>query len=247
MTSNAREFKVKFLMSKEKQKIVYMEAGKEFVDVLLGLLQLPIVSALSFFATSNGENRLQAGSLTTLYSSLQKMNASNLLIEKKELLRPPCPPLLARLWKFSTDLNLKPLPALPATVYKCNYSYSCMDSVSATRGGNCRKGHKAAMTEAIPLDIADEDMNTPSSSGFVQSYLTFIVSDDLNIMPASTIESIIMLNKHGVKNLADLYSVDGKVSSEQVFELLRTSFSSCAVLNEVFKNVIRKSAIDHKV
>ncbi|KAH7352077.1 hypothetical protein KP509_19G028800 [Ceratopteris richardii] len=242
MTGNARDFKVKFLVSKEKQKIVYMEAEKEFVDVLLGLLQLPIVSALSFFATSNGESRLQAGSLTTLYSSFQNMNASNFLIEKDELLRPPCPPLLGNLWTYSTDLSLKPVPALPATVYKCNYLFGCMESVSATRGANCRTGHKAAMEEAIPLDDAD----TPSSNGFVQSYLTFIVSDDLNIMPASTIESIIMLNKLGMKSLADLSSVDGTVSSEQVFELLRTSFTSCAVLNEVFKNVIPRSAIDQK-
>ncbi|KAH7293941.1 hypothetical protein KP509_28G049400 [Ceratopteris richardii] len=243
MTSSAKEFEGTFLVSKEKQKIVYMEAGKGFVDVLLGLLQLPIVSALSFFASSDAQNHLNAGSLTTLYNSLQKMNASSLLLLKDELLCPPCPPLLSKFWRLSAGLRPKPL-SLPATVYKCS-SYQCFASVSATHGGTCRNGHGATMVNAINLDNADPHFTTPSC-GFVQTYLTFIISDDLNIMPSSTIESIIMLNKHGVKNLTDLCSVESRVSSEQVFELLRASFTSDTVLNKVFKDVIPSPLIDDK-
>ncbi|KAH7352082.1 hypothetical protein KP509_19G029100 [Ceratopteris richardii] len=221
MSSTAAEFKVKFLVSLEKQKIVYMETGKDFVDVLLGLLQLPIVSALSFFALSNGENRLQAGSLTTLYSSLQKMNTSR----KAIFCILHALPFSQNCGNFQRILSESHYPCLLWSMYVTPVT----------------SGQMASIVRAIPVQDGGGDMKTPATEGFVQSYLTFIISDDLNIIPASTIESIMMLSRHGVKSLADLYSVDGRVSSQQVFEVLRASFTSSTVLNDVFRNAIPSS------
>ncbi|KAH7352076.1 hypothetical protein KP509_19G028700 [Ceratopteris richardii] len=232
-----RDLSVRLLVSKEKRKIIYMEVGSDVVDILLGFLQLPISSAIGLFAFSDDTDRLEPCTLFNLFRSLQKMNPSTSLVEKQELLVPPCPPLLTRLCSLSTATEMKTL-SLPAMVYSCSACRS-MSRVSDTSGSRCKQCGRDTMTSGITLDIAARDNASLPTKGFVQDNLIFIISDDLNIMPASTIESIMLLNKNGVKSLSDLYSIESKVSSEQVLELLKASFPRSTVLNDVFKGVVR--------
>jgi len=54
------------------------------------------------------------------------------------------------------------------------------------------------------------------TAGYVKENTTFMVTDDLEIYPTSTIKSIVLLNKLKVKNMSDLDSIEIAVGITQV-------------------------------
>lgn len=55
-----------------------------------------------------------------------------------------------------------------------------------------------------------------AKTGFVKKNLTFIVTDDLEVSPASTIKSIHLLNNLKVTNMTELESVEERVGAHEV-------------------------------
>ncbi|KAH7352075.1 hypothetical protein KP509_19G028600 [Ceratopteris richardii] len=239
----AEDFGVRFLVSRDRRKIIYMEAGKQVIDILLGFLQLPIVSVAGSLALTRATNSSQGGTFTNLFRSLQLMDQSMLMMPKSELLHPTCPPILTKLSGFTDEFKLRhPLPDKLYRCSKCNirnglFGTTCDPAtrVSAISGEPCRVCDNGTMSVAVPLDAVVQDKDTP---GFVQPHLAFIVFDNLDVMPASKIDNILVLRRHGVNNLHDVYSVEARVSAQHVLDLLAASFSSCGVLTEVFRNLI---------
>ncbi|MCO5557163.1 hypothetical protein L7F22_010722 [Adiantum nelumboides] len=219
--------KVRLLVNRATQKILYMEAGNDFVDLLLGFLQLPVASILGVF---NGD--LEVGSIGKVHESLRKLSASSLVVAKDKLLNPPSAFQLskknAKLLLPSAAATANPI----TTVYRCSYNASHNSIVSLALGGYCNfcGGNSlntavsvinnvpaAAGCAAAPAAAASSTAapDTSNVTGFVQHYLSFIITDDLSILPASTIESIVLLNKLKVEKMADLDIVEAVVSSEQ--------------------------------
>ncbi|MQM21023.1 hypothetical protein Taro_054055, partial [Colocasia esculenta] len=63
--------------------------------------------------------------------------------------------------------------------------------------------------------------------GFVKGVVTYMVMDDLAVAPMSTVSSITLLNKRGVKDL-------GSLEERTARELLKASLQSTTVLTDVF-------------
>uniref|UniRef100_A0A7I4BLS4 Uncharacterized protein n=1 Tax=Physcomitrium patens TaxID=3218 RepID=A0A7I4BLS4_PHYPA len=74
--------------------------------------------------------------------------------------------------------------------------------------------------KSLKKDIIDklvqEDLATcPSNRGFVRENITYKVTENLEVMPSTTIRSIQVLNKLMVATLAHLESIDVVVSITQ--------------------------------
>ncbi|GLJ10624.1 hypothetical protein SUGI_0131990 [Cryptomeria japonica] len=62
---------VRFLRNTRTQRIVYAEAGKEFVDFLFSFLSMPIGSILKLLYALESNRKI--GSVSNLYDSMEKL------------------------------------------------------------------------------------------------------------------------------------------------------------------------------
>ncbi|KAG5525783.1 hypothetical protein RHGRI_032164 [Rhododendron griersonianum] len=90
MASEASQtMSLKILVEKEKNRIVFVEANKDFVDVLFSFLTIPI--ATIFGLTREHSLEWEFGCLNNLYETLEKFDEDFLSSEHKGiLLRPRC-------------------------------------------------------------------------------------------------------------------------------------------------------------
>ncbi|GLJ10619.1 hypothetical protein SUGI_0131910 [Cryptomeria japonica] len=77
---------VRFLINTKTQRIVYAEAGKEFVDFLFSFLSMPIGSVLNLLY--DFESNRNIGSISNLYDSMEKLPTQFMSTDKSQLLDP---------------------------------------------------------------------------------------------------------------------------------------------------------------
>ncbi|XP_021721060.1 uncharacterized protein LOC110688605 [Chenopodium quinoa] len=102
---------LKLLVNKESKKVVYAEAGKEFVDFLLGLMDLPLGSILRI---------LSSLSLGKIYESAKSIEGS-----------------ISRNMKsvnLSLTLNIPPILSSRSSSSNINYSYSSSQQTDEVDG-----------------------------------------------------------------------------------------------------------------
>ncbi|KAH9309705.1 hypothetical protein KI387_037616, partial [Taxus chinensis] len=85
-SNDLQSMNIRLLVNKKSRRIIYGEAGKDFVDLILSFLVLPIGSVMKLLSRVEG-NRM-VGSATNLYESLEKLPPVLMSGDKSELLNP---------------------------------------------------------------------------------------------------------------------------------------------------------------
>jgi hypothetical protein len=186
------QVRIKVLVDKEKSKVLFAEAAKDFVDVLFSFLTLPLGTIARLVAAESNIEAVKFGSISSLYQSVANLDEQCLWNQtcKEMLLRP----------KNSMDgycrklkLNIDETECLP--YFLCEDNTCKVDNricVGFFRNQKCICGK---LLNAIrPLTLTTED-------GFVKETMTFIVSDDLFVMPNLLGTSINLLQKLGVNDI----------------------------------------------
>jgi hypothetical protein len=186
--NTGKAISLKLLVDKSSNKVLFAEAGKEFVDFLFGLIHIPIGSIMGLLWSHGIAG---PGSLSSVYESIQNLDPTCLHQTKEELLMPEAafpsnthpPPLL---------LNFVP-PKQQAGVDDEKQYFS-----SETRFGSHAVDLESLIHSSVLKKSADEAMVT----GYVKGVATFMVMDDLMVKPMSTITSITLLNTFNVKDVS---------------------------------------------
>lgn len=76
------QFPESFSRHREKNRVVFAEAGKDFVDVLLSFLTLPLGTIARLVAKEYNLQLVKFGSLNTLYESVSHLEENFLRIQK---------------------------------------------------------------------------------------------------------------------------------------------------------------------
>jgi len=164
------------LVHKEKNKVVFAEAGKDFVDFLLSFLTLPLGTIARLVAQESNVQPLKVGSLSTLYESVSHLKENFLWIQRcKEMLLQP----RNSMEDYCQKLKLNIDDTEPKSYYFCENLLQCIIKpylVSTFRNQRCGCG-KLMNRVVRSLDILS------SENGFVKESASFLVSDDLHIMP----------------------------------------------------------------
>lgn len=147
---------LKLLIDKKANKVIFAEAGKAFVDILLYILSLPLATAISILT-----DEYMVGCLGDLYESIGKLGQSYMLTTqtKDSILNP------------QLSISAAELPLLPASSSRSSSGYSGY--------GNTEKG-------------------------FVKGVVTYMVMDNLEVSPMSSISSVTLLNKFKIQDLSQL-------------------------------------------
>ncbi|KAK9082929.1 hypothetical protein Scep_029400 [Stephania cephalantha] len=230
MATTAKKMTIKLVVDKKANKVLFAVAGKDFVDFLIGLLALPLSSAIRVLTT---EKEKMAGCLGELYESVGNLDDIYIQssVDMANTLRPnaafsittPTPP-------HSIIYNQK--------YYTCRNLTDCSrqitpvpinDRVTNYRCSSCKQ--QGTLIEISHINYADSELAVVVKSkkeGFVERAGTYMVMDDLVVKPLSHNHSLKLFNAACMDELAVHFGI------EEGLELLRVSMQSKTVLSDVF-------------
>ncbi|XP_057781854.1 uncharacterized protein LOC131000102 [Salvia miltiorrhiza] len=214
------------------RRVLFAEAGKDCVDFLFHILSAPLATVISLLREEGME-----GSLPNLFKSLEDLNDTYILPGKnKEAFLKPAAPV------SSSSVPLLALTGsqIQTVFYRCTNHYnnsSCRNYVSDDPRAtcpSCRGVLSSTMTYVGPPAVVE----AAEGGGLVKGVVTYMVMDDLEIKPMSTISSIALLNKFNVKEVGALEEKVVTLGMNEAIKLLKASLETKNVLTRVFCDAI---------
>ncbi|XP_058182416.1 uncharacterized protein LOC131300535 [Rhododendron vialii] len=211
-SSSKEVITLKLLVDTKNNRVLFAEAGKDFVNFLFTLLSLPVSTVVRLLTARN-----MVGSLGNLYDSVENLSDTYMQPNSTE----------ASLLFTDDDA------AAPAVnkMYKCG---NCHRFVTNDLKATCPSCMCAMSTEVtfVPSKVANSDLS--GKGGYVKGVITYMVMDDLVVMPMSTISGIALLSKFIVTNVQSLEEKVVTFGMDEGLKLLKATLHSKMVLTSVF-------------
>ena len=194
-TTNPKDvgLQLKLLVDTQRQRVVFAEANKDFVDFLFTLLCLPTGTVTKLLTSKS-----MVGSLGNLYQSIENLNNTYFQpnLGKDTLLNPKA--LIGSNPK--TPLLLPDAPSKDGKIfYICSESrYGGHSYVADEPGAVCPSCNNQMSTEMSYVAVNKDAVQGSSSSGgegYVKGVVTYMVMDDLQVKPLSLISTLALLTK----------------------------------------------------
>lgn len=208
----SQSMSLKVLVEKEKNRIVFVEADKDFLDVIFSFLTIPLGTIVRL--TREHLLKGDIGCLNNLYESLEKFDEELLASEHKEiLLRPLC----------ATDVYCRNLKVNLVEGDKRKY-YICTnllcDDLSYYQTRYCLCGYPLGY-EVDLLDPVPE-----GGGGFIKPPVRFMITDDFQLLPMSTMASLSLLRNFGAIDGSKIEERMLNIGKDEVLKLLKCSLAS---------------------
>ncbi|CAL0302655.1 unnamed protein product [Lupinus luteus] len=225
--SPEEELTLRILIEEKKNKVVYAEAGKDFVHVLLSFLTFPLGTIARIISNDSNMKKVSVGCLSSLYQSVENLDTTHFWTETcKEMLLHPrnasedyCQSI-----KFNIDDTEK------TKYFICeDWNCSCKESrglLSIFRNKRCKCG-KLMNREISPR-------NSSNCVGFVDDKFTFIIFDDLRVIPDNVHNSVTQPKNFGIGDFNALKVVTVSVTQKEILDLLKVSLFSNTPLTDFF-------------
>lgn len=186
---------LKLLIDTKSKRVLFAEAGKDFVDFIFHILSLPLATVIRLI----GKNGM-VGCLGNLYDSIENLNDSYIQHgQTKDVVLKP---------KVQTPITSVPLLLLKnkpteKSFYGCSHCYtiSNISDDPTVKCPKCWNSMKQQMKYVAPARVIQESND---GGGLVKGVVTYMVMDDLMVKPVSTISSIALLNQFNVKEMGAL-------------------------------------------
>ncbi|KAL6128291.1 hypothetical protein ACLB2K_071646 [Fragaria x ananassa] len=229
-SSNCGAVSLKLLIDSKRQKVLFAEAGKDFVDFLFTLLSLPVGTVIRLLSKGG-----MVGSFGKLYGSVENIDYTYIqpTVNKDVLLKPKAPvagPNILRLVN-----NVEPSARKDLYLCSCSNNYSkAHPYVTENPNEKCPSCSYTMNLRTTYVGQPTEATSGAASTGYVKGVVTYMIMDDLEVKPMSTISSITMLNRFNVKDVGSLEEKVVELSSNEGVKLLKESLQSKSVLTNVF-------------
>ncbi|XP_010247500.1 PREDICTED: uncharacterized protein LOC104590506 [Nelumbo nucifera] len=233
----ASEINLKLLVDMNTNKVLFAEAGKELVDFVFHLLSLPMGSIMRLLIPLSSSN----GCFGNLYNSVDNLHEMYIQAntDKALLLQPEIASSTSSgfgqeivLLQPQSGIRANPLPKLK--FYRCPRTCGTVTNVMFTR---CTCGYE--MSSEMQL-IEPAVAATPTRRGYVKEVVTYMITDDLEISPISTVSTIALLSKFGINGIDALEEMVVELGRDEGLALLRASLQPKSVLTKVFQGEISK-------
>lgn len=191
---------IKLMVNKKNRRVMYAEAGKDFVDMLCSFLTLPtgLVAKLAL----RGDTTTKPCCITNLYNSVEALPGSPMKADKSALLgqklfstiytnetlniEAPSPPAVAK-------------PAEPPKYYVCSNAgaSSYKHYLSPLSGAvKCPCGYyvnREVYFVDRPADSTPQPVVPATTQGYVKKRANFVITDDLSVLPVDSTATIVNL------------------------------------------------------
>lgn len=184
---------LKLLVDKNANKVLFAEAGKDFVDFLFNLLSLPVGTVIRLIT-----NATMVGCIGNLYQSIENLDQTYMQPNQNKdlLLKPHVPNHVANVPILLPDTNQAERKSCMC-VKQCRCTTDCKDTICAT----CRN---PMCYEVKFVGENNSTADSTSEGGYVKGLVTYMVTDDLSVSPMSMISGVAQLNKFNVRDFGAL-------------------------------------------
>ncbi|CAN1269364.1 hypothetical protein LINPERPRIM_LOCUS13555 [Linum perenne] len=183
---------LKLLIDKKSNKVLFAEAGKEFVDFLFSILSLPLGTVIRLLSKDQ-----MVGCLGNLYQSIEELGDTFIQQStSKDIVLNP------KVQSYTADTNLLLTGQRRSfqTFYMCpTYHLNVADDQNAVCPQCANR-----MTAVVPYVAPPAVKKSDKKCGFVKGVVTYMVMDDLEVKPMSTISSLTLLSKFNIQQVGAL-------------------------------------------
>ncbi|KAK9742383.1 hypothetical protein RND81_03G168800 [Saponaria officinalis] len=215
---------LKLLVDSKANKVLFAEAGKDFIDFLFHILSLPVGTVVKLLNTNN-----MVGSLGALYKSIESLSPDYFQpnLDKDVVLKPKAAVNLPL-------LQLNECPTIPK-IYRCNSHSNYVSHDSNAICPSCGRSMSSETTYVVSTNAVDTASTSSAVGGYVKGVVTYMVMDNLEVKPMSTISGITMINKFHVTDVSSLVEKHVQVGLPEGLAMLKASFEVAnTVLTTVF-------------
>ncbi|XP_058741680.1 uncharacterized protein LOC131614071 [Vicia villosa] len=223
-TQTEEHVSLKLLLNEKGNKVLFAEAGKDFVDILCSFLTMPLGTIARLVEKESSIGPVTLGCLNSLYQSVADLDGSCFYNDavKQMLLKPSN---FAEDYCNTLKLNIDDTP--PTMYWACSYNSTCglYSGLTVSTNNRCRCGYSLT-GPVFPKHYCQ---------GFVNGVATFVITDDLIVMPSCIdYSSFGLLLEFGIKNTSLLKERVLNVTKQKVLDLLKCSLLSNATLTNLF-------------
>ncbi|KAH9624351.1 hypothetical protein KSS87_020682, partial [Heliosperma pusillum] len=215
---------LKLLVDSKANKVLFAEAGKDFVDFLFHILSLPVGTVVKLLNVKG-----MVGSIGSLYKSVESLSSEYFQadVDKDVVLKP----------KAAVNVPLLELDDGPADnmFYRCYSHYQYVSHDPNAICPSCRSKMSTVVTYVPPQNAVNIGTTSDATGGYVKGVVTYMVMDNLEVKPMSTILGITLINKFHVRDVSALIEKEVEVGFTEGLAMLKASFEvSNKVLTTVF-------------
>ncbi|KAL1560813.1 hypothetical protein AAHA92_10985 [Salvia divinorum] len=239
--SKEAEFSLKVMINKEKTKVLFAEVDSHFADILLSFLTLPLGRIIKVLNKHYGDDEAPTiGSLSSLYHSLVNLDSSHFCTEgaKQTLLNPR-----SSIEDEYERIKLDIADFQPPKYLQCRYHYGfdkCRsvsvyyDSINKIHACGCGPN-------SIREDEEEKECKAASGDGvFTINTASFVISDDLHILPVETgLLGIILIL--GITDADKAEAINVTFGFSEIMSLLKASLISQTPLSDLILNKSRQA------
>ncbi|KAH7839460.1 hypothetical protein Vadar_004448 [Vaccinium darrowii] len=221
--SSEAKVSLKLLIDTKAKRVLFAEAGKDFVDFLFNILHLPVGVVVRLLT-----EQTMVGTLGNLYESIENLSETYFPSNqtKDYVLKPKAP--------FSaTQVSLLSIEGGTSSAkryYSCGkyYEHQYVSEDASTICPTCKNVCLSREMQYVagPNEVA--------KGSFVNGVAIYMVTDDLVVTPLSTAATITMFNKLNIKDVGALEERAVDMGKPEGLKLLKASLQSKTVLTNVF-------------
>ncbi|XVE99480.1 hypothetical protein REPUB_Repub03eG0201900 [Reevesia pubescens] len=220
---------LKLLVDSISQRVLFAEAGKDFVDFLFNILSLPVGTVIRLL-TKQG----MVGCLGNLYESVENLGDTYLqsTANKDSLLNPMVSNYAANVSLLFPNIQ----SSTSNSFYSCGNGYNnknCSKYVTNDPKSICPSCNNV-MNQNVTYVNPTNKASSSEEGGYVKGVITYMIMDDLVVRPMSTISCITSLNRFNIKDVGVLEEKVVDLGMDEGVNLLKASLQSKTVLTDVF-------------
>jgi hypothetical protein len=242
--SSSNKISLKLLVDTKSKKVLFAEAGKEFVDFVFSLLTLPIGAVVKLISAGTMQ-----GSIGRLYQSVDNIGDSYLQPnkDKSDLLQPkvlhPDARELLLLQGGDGKSSSSSSPLARFKMYTCAGYCATATMEAKAACPQCKQAMATEVTFVLPSAAPKAASASASEAagsggdetgGYVKGLVTYMVTDGLEVTPMSAISSITLISKFSVNKDVELAEKFVSVGMDEGLGLLKAALRSDTVLSDVF-------------
>ncbi|XP_045833810.1 uncharacterized protein LOC123924876 [Trifolium pratense] len=237
----SKTISLKILVDKQSNKVVFVETTNDFVDTLFSFLSLPLATIFRLLATNNTNNYQQLSesspflaNINNLYQTVQNTTSNDVWNNPvcKEMLLHPGNPCESQCMKLFLNVNE---PSSKFYVCTSCYKFTTFQNLHCACG-------KPITRQPENLDSKGQGNNCQNGVFVRENGSMFLVSDDLKILPSSSVTYLQLLMESGHSDSTQLEEVTHNIGKQEILNLLKYSLIS----HEPLTNTILKSCSKNK-
>ncbi|GFP79549.1 hypothetical protein PHJA_000098400 [Phtheirospermum japonicum] len=217
---------LKVIINKQNTKVLFAEADSDFTDVLLSFLTLPLGKIARVLDKQYGDEAPVFGSLTTLYKGLANLDSAHFWTEggKQMLLDPR-----------SSFHDTQPIKYFSCENMTCKTSRLTM-SIGMYYGTAICRNCGEQLKREIPVRDSASQAADGDGGVFTISLATFVISDDLQILPNVTASVVQILSYLGISDVEGAVVRNVSFGINEIKDLLKWSLLSRTPLTNLILN-----------